>query len=38
MSVTECIVTPGKDLPSLWECACGECRRLQAQANADLDD
>ena len=37
-TTTTCIVIPGKDSPTLWDCECRECRRLQAQANADLAD
>lgn len=32
----ECIVVPHQDYPTLWECECPECRRLQRQA--ELDD
>lgn len=32
----DCIVVPGKDLPTLWDCECHECVRLQRQA--ELDD
>jgi len=31
-----CIVVPHQDYPTLWDCECPECRRLQRQA--ELDD
>lgn len=32
-----CIVVPGKDTFTLWDCECSDCRRLQREARMDDD-
>lgn len=36
-SSTECIVVPGVDGPTMWDCTCEECERLQDEYH-DLVD
>lgn len=35
--MNKCIVVPGEDCPTMWECGCDECLDLQEQWHEQLE-